>query len=137
KAGDQQLKNVGHGRSFPRDRLFRRDCANLPLVPAKAGTQYSSPAWRLGPRFRGDERAEGTIDPLHFPSLGRILVIFCWPLTTSARKLMRSISPLSSQVVSIRIPGSSCGVMVKPCIACAKPLRSNLPSFFSVTYLTA
>ena len=50
---------------------------------------------------------------------------------------MRSISPTSSQVVSIRIAGSSLGVMVSPCIVLASALRSNLPSFFSVTYFTA
>ena len=36
-------------------------------------------------------------------------MIFCLPSTTSARKLMRSMSPLSSQVVSIRMPGSPVG----------------------------
>src|SRR5215475_3466704 len=73
----------------------------------------------------------------YLPSFGSTLVIFCWPLTTSARKLMRSISPLSSQVVSIRMFGSSFGVMVRPCMAFARPWRSNFLSFCSVTYLIA
>ena len=60
--------------------------------------------------------------PGYLPIFGRILVIFCLPSTTSARKLMRSISPLLSQLVSIRMPGSSFGVIVRPW---------NLPSDFN------
>ena len=73
---------------------------------------------------------------MRFPgrTLGSSLVIVCLPLITSAMKLMRSMSPLPSQVVSIRMPGSSLGVMVMPCAAGAKALLSNLP-IFSVTCL--
>src|SRR5207237_6832231 len=66
---------------------------------------------------------------LHFPSLGRISTIFCLPSTTSARKLARSMSPFWSQLASIRIPGEVSGFKVRPFIARAKALLSNLPIF--------
>ena len=63
------------------------------------------------------------------PSFGSRSVIFCLPLTTSAMKLMRSMSPLSSQVVSIRMPGSSFGVIVRPCSARPAPCGRTCPIF--------
>src|SRR5262249_10850971 len=68
-----------------------------------------------------------TYIPCYLPSFGRICTTFCLPSTTSTRKLTRSMSPFASQVVSIRMPGSCLGVMVRPCISLASALRSNLP----------
>ena len=42
---------------------------------------------------------------------------------------MRSISPVSSQVASIRMPGTLSGVMVRPCSAAAMALASSEPAF--------
>src|SRR5262249_48576617 len=113
QAGDEKLEDIGHH-------------LGLSMRPARCFCSHPN-----SPLTGGQDPA------VYLPSLGRILVIFCWPLTTSARKVIRSISPTLSHVVSIRIAGSSLGEMVSPCIAWAKALRSNLPSFFSVTYLTA
>src|SRR5262249_5337976 len=88
KPGNQQLEDVGHHRFG----LSRR-----PL------------SWRQRPTL-------SDLSLGYLPIFGRILVIFCLPPTTSARKLMRSTSPVLSQLVSIRMPGSSLGVMVSPCM---------------------
>ena len=62
-------------------------------------------------------------------SFGRVCVITCLPSFTSARKLMRSISPVSSQLASIKMPGSLSGVMVRPRSAAAIALGSSLPAY--------
>src|SRR5262249_50333879 len=80
-------------------------------------------------RARREARDEELGEPAHLPSLGRICVIFCFPATISARKLMRSTSPFASQVVSMRMPGSILGVIVRPCIVAASCLRSKRPIF--------
>jgi len=49
--------------------------------------------------------------------------------TNVVMKLSRDISPVSSHVASIRMPGTLSGVIVMPCSAAAIALPSSLPAF--------
>jgi hypothetical protein len=72
-----------------------------------------TPVWRPVLTLQAAMRSRRRLLVGYF-SFGRIFEITCLPSLISARNEIRSISPVSSQLASIRMPGSFSGEIVRP-----------------------
>ena len=140
QAGDQQLEEIGHDCSWKRQTggtaepwlrpIPYRDRPRSSRKPLRWTEPHASArisavqsgGFHLHPSGRPHERrpvfsaevpsAKKRPEQGYFFSFGSVSVITCLPSFTSPRKLMRSISPVSSHVASIRMPGTLSGVIV-------------------------